>query len=124
MKRLAIQIVSVAVGWMVVGTAEAAYFSEAIDFAGVVPSNEAVSDLSSQFFQADANIGFSTQFELSLIEVPQLAVTNLERNTYSTPFGPAGPSPLPEFPTILAGLLLLVPLGMSTIRILMNRPAA
>jgi hypothetical protein len=125
MKRLAINFVSAAVALVVAGTAKAAYVEETASIASAVPARVVGGDIASQFFQSDSSVGFSTQLELSLVETQHDAIfQSYETNLQPSPFGPGGPSRLPEFPTILAALLLLVPLGVSTLRILTKRSTA
>jgi len=124
MKCFASPFAVTALASLVTGTANAVFLTETASLAEVTPSTLTSAELPNPFFYEDSRIGFSTQFELNLVKTQHAMFSNTEPNVRASAFGPSGPSPLPEFPTILAGLLLLVPLGASTLRILMKRSAA
>ncbi len=130
MKQFVRQFAVAAVALVVAGSARAAYVSETASLV-VVTAAKAAQDYdaaASQLSLLDSNAGVPTQLEVKLVPTQDglllTYATNVQapQANYSV-LRSTRPVFLPEFPTVLAGLLLLVPLGASTLRILMKRSA-
>lgn len=120
MKRLVRQFAVVAFALVLIGSAKAAYVPETAGSVGVTPTAlvEDHGRVLNQLSRVPSAIGFGSGLVLT-------HGGNIEAlRTNDSPAGSSATVFLPEFPAIWAGLLLLVPLGASTLRILMRRSAA
>ncbi len=117
MRRLVRQFAVAAIALVLIGSAKGAYMPETACSAEVATPDlvEDYRRVPNQLSRVDP----TTRFGSGLVLTHNGSIEGLRTN-----YSPASSSAtvfLPEFPAIWAGLLLLVPLGASTLRILMRR---